>query len=71
LRAGESAREDLVEGRVHAQAALESRGILADYIDVHLAVDKLRRRYGWRVSAEEGVPGCCLVAWPYLFRKGG
>jgi len=31
-------------------------GILADPIDVHLAVGKLRRRYGWRVAAVEGRP---------------
>jgi hypothetical protein len=31
--------------RVHVQSALKARGILADSVDVHLAVEKLRRRY--------------------------
>jgi hypothetical protein len=31
--------------RIHARTALEARGILADHVDVHSAVSKLRRRY--------------------------
>ena len=31
--------------RIHVRTALEARGILADHVDVHSAVSKLRRRY--------------------------
>jgi len=55
--------------RVRVQAALESNGILADSVDVHLAVEKLRRRYGWQVAALEGRPGYRLAAWPFRFRR--
>jgi hypothetical protein len=55
--------------RVHVQAALEAHGILTDSVDVHLAVEKLRRRYGWQVAATAGRPGYRLGAWPYRFRR--
>ena len=55
--------------RVHVQPSLEARGILAGSVDVHLAVEKLRRRYGWKVAAVEGRPGYRLAAWPYRFRR--
>ena len=54
---------------VHVRAALEARGILTDSVDVHLAVEKLRRRYGWRVDAIEGRPGYRLMAWPFRFGR--
>lgn len=57
--------------RVHVQAALEERGILADHVEVHLAVSKLRRRYGWRVDAVEGQTGYRLKAWPFRFARNG
>ena len=53
--------------RVHVQPALEARGILAGSVDVHLAVEKLRRRHGWVVGAVEGLPGYRLEAWPHRF----
>lgn len=56
--------------RVHVQAALESAGILADHVDVHVAVEKLRRRYGWSVGAVEGRAGYRLEAWPFRFSRG-
>ena len=55
--------------KVHLQTDLEARGILADHLDVHLAVEKLRRRYSWRVEAEEGRPGYRLDEWPFRFRR--
>ncbi len=55
--------------RVHVQAELERLGILADHLDVHNAVDKLRRRYGWRVDALEGLPGYTLRSWPFRFTR--
>lgn len=55
--------------RVHVQPALEAQGILADSVDVHLAVEKLRRRYGWQVAASEGRPGYELTAWPFRFTR--
>ena len=55
--------------RVHVQPALEARGILADSVDVHLAVEKLRRRHGWVVGAVEGLPGYRLEAWPHRFTR--
>ena len=55
--------------RVHVQAALEARGILADHIDVHMAVDKLRRRYAWRIGAIEGRAGYRLEEWPFSFTR--
>jgi hypothetical protein len=64
-----SAAADSPDGRVHVQAALEARGILADHVDVHLAVSKLRRRYGWQVTAAEGRPGYSLTAWPFRFKR--
>ena len=64
-----SAAADRPEERVHVQAALEAKGILADSVDVHLAVAKLRRRYGWRVVAIEGRAGYRLVEWPYRFTR--
>lgn len=44
-------------------------GILADHLDAHQAVGKLRRRYGWRVDAIEGRPGYRLRAWPFRFSR--
>ncbi len=64
-----SAAADRPGERVHVQAQLEARGILADHIDVHLAVEKLRRRHGWRVVAVEGRPGYRLKAWPFSFPR--
>lgn len=55
--------------RVHLQADLEARGILADNVGVYLAVDKLRRRYGWKVDAVEGRTGYRLEAWPFRFHR--
>jgi hypothetical protein len=55
--------------RVHVQPALEARGILADSVDVHLAVEKLRRRHGWVVGAVEGLPGYRLETWPHRFTR--
>ena len=55
--------------RVHVQPALEARGILAGSVDVHLAVEKLRRRHGWVVEAVEGLPGYRLEAWPHRFTR--
>jgi hypothetical protein len=70
----------LLSGRLPGRSAANARhrslslpsvenvdGIFADHIDVHLAVDKLRRRYGWAVDAEEGRPGYHLEAWPFSF----
>ena len=51
------------------QAALEARRIFADSVDVHLAVEKLRRRYGWRMEAVEGRPGYRLAVWPFRFTR--
>jgi len=64
-----SAAADQPEERIHVQAALEAKGVLADSVDVHLAVEKLRRRYGWQVAAVEGQPGYRLAAWPFRFRR--
>ncbi len=64
-----SAAADWPGERVHVQSELEARGILADHIDVHLAVDKLRRRYGWAVEAVEGRPGYRLESWPFRFHR--
>lgn len=55
--------------RVWLQQELERRGILATNVDVHQAVEKLRRRYGWQVDATEGEPGYQLVRWPYSFTR--
>jgi hypothetical protein len=55
--------------RVHVQPVLKARGILADSVDVHLAVEKLRRRHGWVVGAVEGLPGYRLEAWPHRFTR--
>ena len=55
--------------RVHVRAALEARGILAGSVDVHLAVEKLRRRHRWVVGAVEGLPGYRLEAWPHRFTR--
>lgn len=55
--------------RVHVQRELERLGILADHVDVHLAIAKLRRRYGWLVDAIEGEAGYGLRRWPYRFRR--
>ena len=43
--------------------------VLADSVDVHLAVEKLRRRHGWVVGAVEGLPGYRLEAWPHRFTR--
>ena len=64
-----SAAADRPGERVHVQPALEARGILADSVDVHLAVEKLRRRHGWVVGAVEGLPGYRLEAWPHRFTR--
>ena len=64
-----SAAVERLGERVHVRPALEARGILADSVDVHLAVEKLRRRYGWRIAATEGRPGYQLRAWPFRFRR--
>jgi hypothetical protein len=64
-----SAAADRPGERVHVQPALEARGILADSVDVHLAVEKLRRRYGWQIAAREGRPGYELTAWSFRFRR--
>ena len=56
--------------RIHVQAELETRGILADHIEVHLAVDKLRaapRMAGHRGRRPGGLP---LSAWPFRFSRG-
>ena len=42
---------------------------LADHVDMHRAVDKLRRRHGWAVDAEEGRLGYPLEAWPFSFPR--
>jgi len=55
--------------KVYLQADLEARDILADHADIHLAVEKLRRRYSWRVETEEGRPGYRLDEWPFRFRR--
>gem|GEM_PF-1736552 len=65
-----SAAADLPGERVHVQAELEARGILADHIAVHVAVDKLRRRYAWQVIAIEGRTGYHLEEWPFRFARG-
>ena len=57
------------ERRVHVQAALYGLGIFADHVDVHKAVCRLRRRYGWRVEAREGEPGYRVTRWPYKFTR--
>ncbi len=44
--------------------------ILADHIEVHRAVEKLRRRYGRSVEAIEGRAGCRPEAWPLRFSRG-
>lgn len=62
-------RADSPDSRVHVQARLAEQGILADSIDVHLAVKKHRRRYRWHVDALPGRPGYCLKEWPYRFRR--
>ena len=64
-----SAAAERPSERVHVQQALEARGILADSVDVHLAVEKLRRRHGWVVWAVEGLPGYRLEAWPHRFTR--
>ena len=64
-----SAAADQPEEGVHVRAALEARGILADSVGVHLAVEKLRRRYGWQVTAVAGRRGYRLAAWPFRFRR--
>jgi len=55
--------------RVWLQQELERRGILATNVDVHQAVEKLRRRYGWQVDATEGEPGYALRSWPFRFTR--
>jgi hypothetical protein len=64
-----SAAADRPGERVHVQPALKAQGILADSVDVHLAVEKLRRRHGWVVGAVEGLPGYRLERWPFRFRR--
>ena len=64
-----SAAADQPDERVHIREALEARRILTDSVDVHLAVEKLRRRYGWHIAATEGRPGYQLTAWPFHFRR--
>ena len=64
-----SGAADRPGARVHVQAALEARGILSDSVDVHMAVEKLRRRYGWHVAAVEGRPGYQLAARPFRFMR--
>lgn len=64
-----SAAVDWPDERVHVQAALEARGIFPDHVYVHPAVEKLRRRYGWRVAAVETRPRYRLAAWPFRFRR--
>jgi len=54
---------------VHLQAVLERRYYLTDNVDVHGAVQKLRRRYRWKVEAEAGRPGYRLSDWSYEFRR--
>ena len=44
-------------------------GVLADGVDVRLAVSRLRRRYCWRVDAVEGRPGYRLQGWPFRFTR--
>ena len=55
--------------RIHVQAELESLGVLADHVDVHKQVEKLRRRYGWSVDAIEGRAGYRLFRWPFRFSR--
>ncbi len=64
-----SAVADRPGERAHVQAELEASGIIADHIDVHLAVAKLRRRYGWSVDAVEGLAGYRLAAWPFRLKR--
>ena len=64
-----SAAADWPDERVRVRSALEARRILADTVDVHLAVEKLRRRYGWSVDAVEGRPGYGLAVWPFRFTR--
>ena len=55
--------------KVWLQAELERRGILTTNVDVHQAVEKLRRRYSWRVDATAGEPGYRLQEWPFRFTR--
>jgi hypothetical protein len=55
--------------RVWLQQELERRGVLATNIDVNKAVEKLRRRYKWRVGAAAGEPGYRLEQWPWHFTR--
>jgi hypothetical protein len=55
--------------RIHVRTALEARGVLADHVDVHSAVSKLRRRCAWRVTAREGRPGYRLEVGPFTFAR--
>ena len=64
-----SAAAERPDEAIHERAALEARRILSDSVDVHLAVEKLRRRYGWRVAAIEGRSGYRLAAWPFRFTR--
>lgn len=60
---------DRPQQRIWVQAELERQGVLTTNVDVHKAVCKLRRRYGWVVDSAEREPGYRLVAWPYRFRR--
>ena len=57
------------EEKIHVQAELETLGVLADHVDVHLAIAKLRRRYAWQVEATAGRQGYRLEAWPFRFQR--
>jgi hypothetical protein len=57
------------ESRVHLRAELADRGIEVDHVDVHQAIQKLRRRYDMQIDAEERLPGYRLEAWPYKFTR--
>lgn len=56
-------------GRVYLRRRLRKLGVEADHVDIHQAVQKLRRRYGWEIEAETREAGHRLTAWPYRFRR--
>ncbi len=55
--------------RVHIRRQLRRLGVEADHVDIFQACQKLRRRYGWDIGADERQPGHVLRDWPYRFRR--
>jgi hypothetical protein len=55
--------------RVHLRAELAEQGIETDHVEIRQAVQKLRRRYGMEIDADERKPGHRLVDWPYRFKR--